>query len=57
MKDLQTVAAESMASPDLQAKFATAASIDDVMAILKELDCEPAVEEVQAMMAQMGMQF
>ena len=57
MKDLQTVAAEIMASPDLQAKFASVTSIDDVMAILKEMDCEPAVEEVKAMMSQMGMQL
>ena len=57
MKDLQTAANEIMASPDLQAKFATVTSIDEVMAILKELDCEPAVDDVKAMMAQMGMQL
>ena len=57
MKDLQTVAAEIMASPELQAKFASVTSIDEVMAVLKELDCEPGVDEVKEMMAQMGMQL
>lgn len=55
MKDLQTLFAEMQSDPALQEKFFQAADINEIMAIIKENDCNATQEEVEAFMKQMGM--